>query len=893
MAVGASALTLGQKLGALVVLVVLGAVVCVACFRSSDTDQTPANEATPQPAAAAEALPPRCTVRVGTARYRHGSRIESMSVSADGKLAVTASGFGSFHPALAGKFSPARVFDLTDGRCLYSFPNEGEEYTEAVALSAHGHTLATKDGRCLTFWDARTGKELRKLKYGGAGSRSMTDWMTFTPDGKQLAATLMGSAVQLIDVETATVLRTFERSWAASACAFSPDGKWLATGGYEQENGVYFAQVIEVATGNELRRFSGGTHATANGAKRALAFSPDGTLLAGGGFGEGCLRLWELATGKQPTTFPRLGEEIRSIAFAPDGRTIAAAAEYIYLFDRATGKERLRIERRAGTLAFSPDGLLTAAVRGAIYRWDAASGRQLTPAAAQDSAVEQIAVSADGRRLFTTDQDGDLLLWDPTGTSPRRIAGGVEHGVVASPDRRFLAWADAASHRLRLYDIAAGRIIDGSPIAGETVLAFLSGGKAILTFGGEPPTARLWDVDSGQLQRSFPVAAPSKARLSRTGSEEDRAAPVRLWDVTTGKAGQELGQPVLRLASPGEAGFGRTDHGGLYVPFCTTRRAALSPDGKALAVGRDWAASFGNRRLRSMDGRAFSPDGRFLADWAENPFGPSRMDHVHVWEAATGRPVASLAGGARPGASNAAFAPDGRTLATASADGTVRLWEAATWKVRTEFRGHRDRVTALAFGPDDRLFTGGLDTIVLGWDVRPPREPFKGSLAEAWDALASAEAVAGFQAQGRFLAEPGKAVEWFATRIKPAVYPDPARVKTQLAELDHDDFATRERATAALKEQWPATAAALRGYMAKAATLEGRRRAEAIVREMEQAIMPPESLRALRAAEVLEWIATKEARAVLGELSKGAADDQLTRESAAACQRIAEARRER
>src|SRR5262249_16870637 len=150
-------------------------------------------------------------------------------------------------------------------------------------------------------------------------------------------------------------------------------------------------------------------------------------------------------------------------------------------------------------------------------------------------------------------------------------------------------------------------------------------------------------------------------------------------------------------------------------------------------------------------------------------------DHVHVWDAATGRAVATLAPvtlpsppgegeearvrGPRLGATSAAFAPDGRTLATASADGIVRLWEVATWKVRAQYPGHRDRVTAVAFGPDGRLFTGGLGPVVLGWDVRPPpppprppppggegrvRGPAKGSLAHAWNALASHDARSAF-----------------------------------------------------------------------------------------------------------------------------------------------------
>jgi WD40 repeat protein len=743
----------GKKVAALVAVAALAAAVGFAYVLTMPANQPPATRAPtpPGPAAgaerggpAADPLPAQGAVRLGTARYRHGTRIESLTVSADGKLAVTSSGNSPYNPALAGRFSPARVFDLTDGRCLYSLPNERgayAEYPEAVSLSPDGKTLATRDETFLAFWDAATGKELRKLNYhsAGGGGRSPTEWITFTPDSKQVAVTLMGTAVQLIDVATAKVKRTFDIPAAARACVFSADGKRMATGGYEQENGVYYARLWEVATGKELRRFAI-AHQT-NRPIGALALSHDGTMLAGGSWGDGRLRLFEVATGKELHAFPRIGEEIRGIAFAPDGKTVAAAGDHIHLYDPTTGKERLRIDRKARTLVYSRDGsVLIGAVSGAIYRWDAASGRQLTPAAGQDSAVEQIVVSADGRSLFTTDQDGDLYLWDLAGKKPpRRIAGGIDRGMVASPDRRFLAWTVPDAHgnsRIRLYDVAAGRILDpvlrsreGFPVIGgaATVTAFLPDGKSLLTF--EPPaTFRLWDLASGKERRSFAAIPPKPVAMGAGAAPpKDLDLPVRLWDVATGKPGRELKPPLNVMGVPDEAGGGTTSYlGHGPLPFCTTRRAALSPDGKTVAISRDWAKTFGNRRMKPMDGRAFSPDGRFLVDWAENPLGRSRMDHVYVWDVATGRSVATLTAGPRPGATAAAFSPDGRTLATASADGTVRLWEVATWRVRAEFRGHRDRVTALAFGPDGRLFTGGLDTVVLGWDVRPPRGAAEG-----------------------------------------------------------------------------------------------------------------------------------------------------------------------
>src|SRR5262249_14251671 len=143
--------------------------------------------------------------------------------------------------------APARVFDLTDGRCLYSLPHQYERGSEAVALSPDGKTLAAKDDKFLYFLDAASGKELRKIKYlpDSGGGRSVTDWMTFTPDGKQIAATLMGHAIQLIDVDTGKVTRTFTPGAAASACVFSLDGKLIATAGYDLVEGVYCARLWE------------------------------------------------------------------------------------------------------------------------------------------------------------------------------------------------------------------------------------------------------------------------------------------------------------------------------------------------------------------------------------------------------------------------------------------------------------------------------------------------------------------------------------------------------------------------------------------------------------------------------------------------------------------------
>ena len=123
-----------------------------------------------------------------------------------------------------------------------------------------------------------------------------------------------------------------------------------------------------------------------------------------------------------------------------------------------------------------------------------------------------------------------------------------------------------------------------------------------------------------------------------------------------------------------------------------------------------------------------------------------------VWEVRTGARATWLGDQTRSDTAAAvAFSRDGRTLATASGDGVVQLWEVATWTKRAEFKPHRDRVGAIAFGPDGRLFSGGMDTTTVATSARPPKP--RTPVADPWDELTRADAAKAFAAQGQLLAD--------------------------------------------------------------------------------------------------------------------------------------------
>jgi WD40 repeat protein len=443
----------------------------------------------------------------------------------------------------------------------------------------------------------------------------------------------------------------------------------------------------------------------------SVAFSPDGVTLASAGE-DGTVRLWRPATGERTAELLGHTGPVATVAYSPDGGTVASAGKdgTVRLWDPTTGRQTGSLVGHIDwvrAVAFSPDGatLVSAGDDGTVRLWDAGAGAQTGDLTRHTDWVRAVAFSPDGSTLATAGFDGIVRLWDAgTAVEVGELVGHSDTvaALAFSPDGTVLASA-GWDGVVRLWDPATraptGRLTAHGIL---TAVAFNPDGT-VLAGTGSDRVVQLWNpatsAETGQLAgHTGCVAAvafsPDGATLASAGDD----GTVRLWDPTADTRAGKLA--------------GHTDW---------VRAVAFSPSGRTLASAGDdgtvqlWDADTGTtaNRLTGHTGNvtavAFSPDGAVLASAGDDAT-------VRLWDTATGAETGQLAGHA--GAVDAvAFSPDGGTLASAGFDGTVGLWNHAAGTQTGQLAAH-GVVTSVAFSPQRRtLASAGWDRTVRLWDT--------------------------------------------------------------------------------------------------------------------------------------------------------------------------------
>jgi WD40 repeat protein len=565
----------------------------------------------------------------------------------------------------------------------------------SLAFAPDGRALASCGlGPEVTLWDMTAGGELASLREKRAEERPHRPaGVAFTPDRKFLLLGIGGFGqestqrwgdVSVWDLATHANVRTLARlNDHLSGIALSPDGKLLAVASKTGQ-----VKVHDLVSGQERADFQ-----VAPSWEIGLTFGPEGALLAVGEHRS--LQVWDVRKKQELWKSEGFGRRVEAVAFSPDGKLVASGGTVpgggpeLKLWDATTGKEvRALRGHTKGVLAvaFAPDGLLLASGGSdrTVRLWDLRPTDSALPG--PPTLVRGVAISPDGKTLAAGSMGmfvggsnrqlkaatGEVRLWDlGTGNNTAALRGPWE-GVAAvafSPDsKRVAAGTDAV---VRVWERATGRelLVLGGHKAVISCLAWTPDGK-VLVSGSLDGTVRAWDLqkrkERGTLIRTegqvvAMALSPDGTTVATAAvivvKGRPKAAELKLWDMPAGTERRVLeGQPGIAVAG-----------------------LAFSPDGKTLAVG----------------------SGQFVKR--------NEPGEIALWDVLEARLRLRLRGHRGPVAA-VAFSGDGKTLASAAAalgQGEIKLWDPSTGQERGTLPGHAGMTLTLAFGPKGTLLASG------------------------------------------------------------------------------------------------------------------------------------------------------------------------------------------
>ena len=637
-------------------------------------------------------LPEGAKSRLGTARLRTLS-YSTPILSPDGKSLYAQGSSGTV------RLDPAT--GAVQGKVA------GQFYGTPSALSADGKRAAQIGYDRVSIWDTGTGKQVCKVERRIPSSEHGA---ALSADGKIMAIGGVGERVKkepvtvlVWDVDADKELKKFTVPQnESSMVAISADGKTVATWGshYDpdakapdpEQNPSRFVHFWDVATGKELAKFKSGGYMPG-----AVAFSPDGSVAAVANNNSSI----DLVTPNGASKHLLLGRARtgRWLAFSPDGATVAATAE-----DGAVQRWKVLDGSRLSTTEapvpglYSPRVRLTSADKGVAWAtknsatmvWELPSGKLVSPAGGHTGPVRGVAISADGKSVFTSADDGQSLQWDlATGKQAGAVNirlpnGGYMPAALFSPDMTRAMVRDSGG--LGIHDLATGtqQYVIPTPYDGFANGVFSADGTKVIIAASSydtkkvPARVAVWDVVAGK--RVLNLELPGYGNVAAAITPDGKHV------VTAGRKPDDKGNgdfliTTWEVATAAKKGEHKEDAG------FTTPHVAAAADNKTVAVvtARGKLVAFDLTtgkvgKTYDLNGRTpgiapvFTADGKKLAVAGQSDFGATQAAPILVldWESGDTKHTFTVAGGT-PGAM--AFSRDGKWLVTGSPDTTATVWD--------------------------------------------------------------------------------------------------------------------------------------------------------------------------------------------------------------------------
>ena len=544
-----------------------------------------------------------------------------------------------------------------------------EGHINSVVFSLDGNAIVggSQDGN-VYFWNVNTW-ELSKIL------SSNVNWINsvvFSPGGNTMASsggTYEGTepVIDLWNFHTDELLKSFGGPYAPLSVCFSPDGKTLI-GGEKYKKGIF---VWNVDTGELLMTLIGHDEFESI---NSIVFSPDGKIIASAS-DDKTVRLWNSHTGLLFQTLKHTAH-VRDVVFSADGKTlISAGADGIRIWNSNTAELINFIEIPAVSVVFSPDGrTFVSGSSDGIRVWDVDTKELLKTIDGYSDKISGVVYSPDGSTIVSGNHNRTIRLWDAnTGRIIKTLSGhtDVVTSVVYSPDGNTIA-SGSYDDTIRLWDAhtyAYRKTVNRHKVS-VSCLDFNPNGNTIVCGGGKE--IQIFDVHAGEHLKSLTdyteslTFSPDGNMIASDGGIEG----IIIWDAHTGQQLKTLNRQIDTI----------------------------------------------NSMLFILDGYLFITGG-----WDDGEEG-AVFGRIDLWHVNTGEHLKTIRVDGFNGVMDIALRPDGKILVCGDMHylglgSRIHVWKVDSWELIKTVDGHASSVDSLVFSPDGKtLVSGGADGTILLWD---------------------------------------------------------------------------------------------------------------------------------------------------------------------------------